>query len=90
MAEIYAEANFKVSGMVNNGKPYEATVKATLEKSGAFEYGNGTCMVLEWSDRKTPNLYDTRYCKVSAENFTQFAKEELEAQVIDTFKVEVI
>jgi hypothetical protein len=90
MYTIYAEANYRVYGTGYDGKPYETTVHATLEKSGAFEYGNGTCMVLKWADQPAPHLYDTRYCDVSAENFTEFARRELEAQTLDTIHVEVI
>ena len=35
----------------------------TLEKSGAFSYGNGTCMVVSVDAPGVPdNYYDTRYC----------------------------
>lgn len=90
MSEIYATANFRLSGEGNDGEPYEATVEATLEKSGAFDYGNGTCMILKWSTRNRPEYFDTRYSKVSAKNFTEFAKEQIEAMVLDTIKVETI
>ena len=85
-----ATANFRVSGTGNNGKPYSATITATLEKSGAFAYGNGTCMILRWSDRRMSDLYDTRYSAVSPKNFTKFAKEQIESMVLDTITVEVI
>ena len=90
MNEIYATANFRLNGTDYDGKPYEATVEATLEKSGAFDYGNGTCMILKWSTRERPELFDTRYAKVSARNFSEFAREQLEAMTIDTIKVEEI
>lgn len=84
-----AKAVFKVGGEGHNGH-YEATVTATLEKSGAFAYGNGTCMVFEWSDRKQPDLFDTRYCSVSSKNFTEFAKAELRARLLDSIEIETI
>lgn len=43
----------------------ECTYTMTLEKSGAFEYGNGTCMTLkcEVNGKRCMNqYYDTRYC----------------------------
>ena len=87
---IYATADFLVSGIGWDEAPYEATVHATLETSGAFDYGNGTCMGLKWSDQPRTKWYDTRYCKVNKENFTRFAKSQLESEVLDTIKVEVI
>ena len=87
---IYATADFRVHGLGFNKKPFDATVHATLEKSGAFDYGNGTCMVFQWSNSPISDCYDTRYCKVTAENFTEFAKEELEAQTLDTIMVDVL
>lgn len=36
----------------------------TLEKSGAFDYGNGTCMTLHCDVKGCwDQHYDTRYCK---------------------------
>lgn len=88
MSEILASANYKLKGKGHNGGLVDVTVKATLQKSGAFDYGNGTCMILEWSDRKDKDLYDTRYSKVSPKNFTEFAKEQIEMMVLDTITVE--
>lgn len=87
---IYATADFRVHGLGYDKKPYETTVHATLEKSGAFDYGNGTCMVFKWADSPMPHCYDTRYCDVTPQNFTEFAKEELEAQTLDTIMVDVL
>lgn len=84
-----AKAVFRVCGEGWDGH-YEATVTATLEKSGAFAYGNGTSMVFVWSDRKTPDLFDTRYCMVSPKNFTEFAKAELRARLLDSIAIETI
>lgn len=90
MKPIYATADYRLSGTGYDDQPYETTVHATLEKSGAFDYGNGTCMSLKWADEPRAHWFDTRYCKVSAKNFTEFAKEEIEARVLDTITVEVI
>lgn len=88
--QTYATADFRVHGTGWNGEPYEATVHAELRESAAFQYGNQTCMSLKWSDRPRADVYDTRYSKVSAKNFTEFAKAELDAQTLDTITVEVI
>lgn len=90
MTPIYAEADFRVHGTGYDGNPYETTVHATLEKSGAFDYGNGTCMSLKWADQKMTHWYDTRYSNVSPDNFAEFAKAELEAQTLDTIQVDII
>ena len=52
-----------------NNKQYNRTFTATLQKSGAFEYGNGTMVAIEWgamANGRTPEekLLDTRYCKI--------------------------
>lgn len=88
MSEILASANYRLKGTGHNGGLVDETVKATLQKSGAFDYGNGTCMILEWSDRKSKDLYDTRYSKVTPKNFSEFAKKQIEMMVLDTITVE--
>lgn len=85
-----AVADFRIHGTGWDGKSYDSKVHAELHKSPAFDYGNGTCMVFWWNDNPMPQSYDTRYCKVSAKTFTEFAKAELEAQTLDTITVDVI
>lgn len=47
---------------------YEYLYTMTLSKSGAFDYGNGTCMLVETRENKEngkrfmDQSYDTRYC----------------------------
>ena len=43
------------------GKTYNCETK--LMASGAFQYGNQTCMVVTINDGAPPRLYDTRYEK---------------------------
>lgn len=90
MSEIIAQAKYRLHGTDHKGKPYETTVKATLEKSGAFEYGNGTMMVLEWENGNKPNIFDTRYSVGITKNFVEFARQQIDAMTLDTIKVEVI
>lgn len=90
MENVLATADFKLHGTTIGGNPYSATVHATLEKSAAFKYGNGTCAVFEWSDNPIPQSIDTRYIKVSPENFAAFAKGHLETWCAPTITVEPI
>lgn len=83
-----ATADFRVHGEGWNG-PFDETVHAELLKSGAFDYGNGTCMVFEWSNGNTQS-YDTRYENVTPENFAVFVKKVLNASTKDTIKADLI
>lgn len=47
-------------------KQYDCTFEAKLTKSGAFDYGNGTCVVVEYGEypngkKRQPDYIDTRY-----------------------------
>ena len=85
-----ATANFRIHGTGWNGKKVDITVHASLEKSGAFQYGNGTCMVFQYEGRPDPDVYDTRYENVSPANFTEFALAELRARTMESLTVEVV
>ena len=89
MSKVLATADYRISGTGYDGKPLDETVHAELRESGAFQYGNGTCMVLEWSYGHRES-FDTRYEKVNVWNFKEFAKKVIEDRVLDTIKVEVI
>lgn len=87
--EIIATADFKLSGAGWDGLPVNYEVHASLFKSGAFEYGNGTGMAFEWNNGNR-ETFDTRYNRVNAENFTQFAYEVLRSRTMETINVEVV
>lgn len=89
MKEALATADYRIYGKGYDGADVDETVHAELRESGAFKYGNGTCMVLKWSYGHTDS-FDTRYEKVNVWNFTEFAKKVIESRVLDTIKVEVI
>ena len=86
--DVLAEADFRITGKDSRGDAFADTVHAELCVSGAFQYGNGTCMVFRWGTGHVDS-FDTRYDKVSPENFTGFAKEVLEGRLVKTVKVEV-
>lgn len=55
-------------------KEYNREFTATLDKSCAFDYGNGTCVVIKFGamqNGRTPEskLFDTRYEKGITKNF---------------------
>jgi len=87
--DVLASANFRVFGTGHGGANVDLSVHAELYVSGAFQYGNQTGMSFEWSNGNV-DTYDTRYEKVSAKNFTEYAKSVLEGRVMDTIKVEVM
>lgn len=93
MTEALATADYRLTGTGWNETPIDETVHAELHKSGAFQYGNQTCMVLTWNARKGMNrteVYDTRYERVTSRTFKQYALKALQNMVMDTVKVEVI
>ena len=62
--------DIKVTGKIEflreENKCYNRTFVARLEKSGAFQYGNGTCVIIEFGKSEDgrsyqPKLIDTRY-----------------------------
>ncbi len=93
MADALAQADYRLQGTGWEGTPIDETVHAELHVSGAFQYGNQTCMVLIWNARKGMNrteVYDTRYEKVSPQTFKKFALEALQGMVMDTITVSAI
>ena len=67
-AHFVPEIAAKVATETTDGADFER-VTAELEKSGAFEYGNGTTTVVTFENLKqsflNPAVYDTRYVSVS-------------------------
>lgn len=93
MTESLAIADYRLTGTGWNGTHVDETVHAELHKSGAFQYGNQTCMVLTWNARKgmgRTEVYDTRYERVTPRTFKQYALKALQGMVMDTVKVEVV
>ena len=85
-----AEARFKVSGNRKfDGERIETEVYLGLFKSGAFDYGNRTCMIMKFRD-SAEQLFDTRYEKVSVKTFKKYAKEFLKNYVAEGLEIEPI
>ena len=87
--KVLAEANFRIHGKGWNDRPVDEVVHAVLTVSGAFQYGNQTCMAFEWENGQVWS-FDTRYEHVTVETFVEFAKEVLNNRTIETIAVEVI
>ena len=90
MTEIYATADFKVTGTSKvTGKEIDTTVHFELYKSGAFDYGNGAGMSMQFKG-SMEECFDTRYEQVSADNFKEYAEEFLKNYLADGLKAEPI
>lgn len=90
MSDILATADFKVTGTSSiTGKEVDTTVHFELYKSGAFDYGNGTGMSMEW-ENGNEFCYDTRYEPVTADNFKEFALQFLRSYIQSTLRAEPI
>lgn len=88
-----AVADFHLTGTGWSGRTVDETVHAELHKSGAFQYGNQTCMVLTWNARKgfgRTEVYDTRYENVTSKTFKEFALKALQGMVMETVTVTAI
>ncbi len=93
MEKIIAVEKFHVFGTWSDGNPkhdYAVDTIVTLEcrKSGAFQYGNGTCV--GWTENGNTTVYDTRYEKFSAnaKSFRQWAPAFVRSQVCKSLQVE--
>ncbi len=73
MSEIYAHRTYEVT--FNNPK-YNATYNFIREKSGAFQYGNQTSVVILRGD-EMKDIIDTRYDPLVMKNFDQWCEEWL-------------
>lgn len=90
MAEIFATADFKVTGTSEVTKEeIDTTVHFELYKSGAFDYGNGTGMSMQFKG-SMEQCYDTRYERVSADNFKEYAFNFLKGYLAGGLKAEPI
>ena len=56
-----------------NGETYHQRLE--LHKSGAFDYGNGTCVEYYDGLNQRPTMYDTRYETGIVGNFENWADE---------------
>lgn len=88
--DILATADFRLFWTGWGGKPYEGTVHAELAVSGAFQYGNQTCMSFEYSDDRPDDVFDTRYENVTPETFKEFAQKVLRGQIIKSIEIEAL
>ena len=82
---MIAQENFKLTLEDES----QITVKLELCKSGAFQYGNHTC-VAWYESGKLKNTYDTRYeigCN-TPEAFHEWSFEFVKSQVRKTIDVE--
>ena len=85
-----AQAHFKVYGEGWDG-PVDTECHLYLLESGAFAYGNQTCMVMQWDVKEWQDqTFDTRYEKVSVKTFKEYAYKFLSDYVKDTLTVEAI
>jgi hypothetical protein len=90
MEEIYATADFKVTGTSEvTGKEIDTTVHFELYKSGAFDYGNGTGMSMQFKG-SMEQCYDTRYEPVTVDNFKEYAEDFLKGYLAKGLKAEAI
>lgn len=88
MANILATADFKVTGTrEDDGRAVDTTVHFELYKSGAFNYGNGTGMSMQW-EGSMEQCYDTRYEPVTVDNFGEYALEFLGNCIADGLHAE--
>ena len=82
---MIAQENFKIT--LEDGE--KIAVSLELHESGAFEYGNKTC-VAWYENGKLKDTFDTRYergCN-STVAFREWAVEFVKKQVRDTVRVE--
>lgn len=87
-----ATADFRVYGTRQDflkGEEVDTTVHFELHPSGAFDYGNKTCMIMKWKGC-SEQLYDTRYEKVSVKTFKQYALKFLQNYIAKGLKAEPI
>ena len=88
--DILATADFNLFGFGWNGKPYEGTVHAEFAVSGAFQYGNKTCMRFTYDDGRPEDIFDTRYEDVTPDTFKAFAQKVLRRQVLDSIAIQAM
>lgn len=85
--DVLATVDLRLTGEGWNG-PINEIVHAELRVSGAFQYGNQTCTVFTW-ENGTHDMYDTRYERVSPDNFSEFALGLMKGRCRDTIEVEI-
>ena len=93
MEKALATADYRVHGTITEGffkgKEFDKKVHFELHKSGAFEYGNQTCMIMQFEGSE-PQMFDTRYEKVSAKSFGEYTQEFIYTQIAEGLKAEPI
>lgn len=85
--DVLATVDLRLTGEGWNG-PINEIVHAELCVSGAFQYGNQTCVRFA-RENGTFDTYDTRYTDVTPENFPEFALKLMAGRCRDTIEVEI-
>lgn len=86
--------NIRIKGRIEYcdeaNKDLDRDFVATLCESGAFQYGNGTMVVIEFGQMKNgytpePRLIDTRYAciELTKQGFEQFLREWFEDNYLE-------
>jgi len=84
-----AKVTFAITGE-RFGKHIDDTCTMELLKSKAFQYGNGTCVRVEYGSGYN-FLIDTRYEKgMTEENFTNWATKELRDRTAPEFEISIV
>ena len=85
-----ATATFKVTGKREfDGEEIDTKVTLELHDSGAFDYGNETCMLMQFEGSDV-HCFDTRYEKVTVDTFTEYAEEFINNYIAKGYKAELI
>ena len=81
-----AKVTFKITGE-RFGKHIEDTCTMELLKSAAFQYGNGTCVGVEYGSGYD-FMIDTRYERgMTEDNFANWAYKELRNRTAPEFEI---
>ena len=86
--DVLATAKLHLTGTGWDDQKIDEYVNATLEVSGAFQYGNQTCMAFEWENGNVES-FDTRYEHVTPDTFAEFARRVLDDRTMKTVQVEI-
>ncbi len=87
---MIAQADYLVNGVATNGFVADNLhVHFELSKSGSFDYGNGTCVMMVIG-RDMPQYLDTRYdvtLKRDGSNFRQWSRKYLRDYIDKKLKI---
>lgn len=89
--KVLDSASFRVYGKDELLGELDTKAHLKLLKSGAFDYGNGTCVVMEWEMEGTiPQLFDTRYEKGITKDFKKWALDFIQRYIRPELTAEII